>query len=248
MGSNFSGVANCVPVLATKEKLPSHHVTCFSCDRYLIILILLADQACLLSYLSAHGGMPALSFLFSCLFFTFSLDGDISMRISVGVETAGHVLPTRQAPPCGHDRKCGNLPRNSILPALLAKTGKRWKRPVKRRQRIPNPAEARAWTINLNSFQNGATAAAALRLVFVAVAVTPSTPAPKPRPAVSFKSQPLPFIVNQAKSRTSVWLSEREPAVLKSTLRCNGSLRDQNRAVGPADAKSLHLSTRNIDV
>lgn len=43
MGSNFRGVANFVPVLATKEKLPSHHVTSFSCDRYLIILILLAD-------------------------------------------------------------------------------------------------------------------------------------------------------------------------------------------------------------
>lgn len=150
--------------------------------------------------------------------------------------------------PCGHGQKCENLSHNGILPALLAKTGKRWRRPVKRRQRIPNPAEARAWTINLNSFQNGATAAAALQHAFVAVAVTPSTPAPKPRPAVSFKSQTLPFIVNQAKARTSVWLSEREPAVLKSTLRCNGSVRDQNRAVGPADAKSLHLSTRNIEV
>lgn len=202
MGSNYSGVANFVPVLATKAKLASHHVTRFSCDRYLIILILLADQACLLSYLSAHGGMPALSFLFSCLFFIVYLDGDISMRISVGVETVGHVLSTRQAPPCGHDRKCGNLSHNSILPAFLAKTGKR---PVKRRQRIPNPAAARAWTINLNSFQNGATAAAALLHAFVAVAVTPSTPAPKPRPAVSFKSQPLPFIVNQAKARTRVW-------------------------------------------
>lgn len=127
------------------------------------------------------------------------------MRLSVGVETAGHMLPTRQAPPCGHGRKCGNLSRNRILPALLAKTGKRWKCPVKRRQKIPNPAEARAWTINLNSFQNGATAAAALQHAFVVVAVTPSTPAPKPGPAVSFKSQPLPFIVNQAKARTSVW-------------------------------------------
>lgn len=150
--------------------------------------------------------------------------------------------------PCGRGRKCGNLPHNSILPALLAKTAKRWKCPVLRRQTIPNPAEARAWTINLNSFQNGATAAAALRHAFVAVAVTPSTPAPKPRPAVSFKSQTLPFIVNQAKARTSVWRSEREPEGLKSTFRCNGSVRDQNRAVGPADAKSLHLSTRNIEV
>lgn len=149
-----------------------------------------------------------------------------------------------ESSPCGHGRKCGNLSRNSILPALLAKTGKRWKRPIKQRQRIPNPAEARVWTINLNSFQNGATAAAALQHA----AVTPSTPAANPRPAVSFKSQPLPFIVNQAKARTSVWLSEREPAVLKSTLRCHGSVRDQNRAAGPADAKSLHLSTHNIDV
>lgn len=78
MGRNFSGVGNFVPVLATKEKLPSHHVTRFSCDRYLIILILLADQACLLSYLSAHGGMPALSFRFSCLFFTVSISTETS--------------------------------------------------------------------------------------------------------------------------------------------------------------------------
>lgn len=84
-----------------------------------------------------------------------------------------------------------------------------------------------------------------LRRAFVAAAVTPSTPAPKPRPALSFKSQTLPFIVNQAKARTSVWLSEREPAVLKSTLRRNGGVRGQNRAVGPADAKS---NTRNIEV
>lgn len=46
----------------------SDHVTCFSCDQYLIILILLAARTCLLSYLSAHGDMPALSFLLAVYF------------------------------------------------------------------------------------------------------------------------------------------------------------------------------------
>lgn len=43
-------------------------MTYFSCDQYLIILILLAAQACLLSYLSAYAGMPALSFLLAVYF------------------------------------------------------------------------------------------------------------------------------------------------------------------------------------
>lgn len=36
--------------------------------QYLIILILLADRACLFSYLSTHRGMPALSFLLAVYF------------------------------------------------------------------------------------------------------------------------------------------------------------------------------------
>lgn len=51
-----------------KKSSFSDRVTCFSCDQYLIILILLAAPACLLSYLSTHGGMPALSFLLAVYF------------------------------------------------------------------------------------------------------------------------------------------------------------------------------------
>lgn len=57
-----------------KNSSLSDHVTSFSCDQYLIILILLAARACLLSYLRTHGGMPALSFL-SAVYFLQSVSG-----------------------------------------------------------------------------------------------------------------------------------------------------------------------------
>lgn len=120
--------SSCHQEKGKKKKKPlSDHVTCFSCDQYLIILILLAARACLLSYLSTHGGMPALPFrLAVCVLQSVSgwrhLDAD-RRRCRDGEARAFATQPRSLFRGPGWKRRSPSC--DVMLPTGLVKTGKR---------------------------------------------------------------------------------------------------------------------------